>query len=109
MAEDTNMIQRVMSPTGYHGAGGSMSPYSLGPPAALTRARCRACGDFVVGYVLNCTICDSEVHAHCMTPYQGHPVCHACHAERDYMMAQRQAAWSGHLAQQVARTAASGA
>ncbi|CAK0841691.1 unnamed protein product, partial [Prorocentrum cordatum] len=86
-----------------------MSPYSLGPPAALTRARCRACGDFVIGYVLNCTICDSEVHAHCMTPYQGHPVCHACHAERDYMMAQRQAAWSGHIAQQVARTAASGA
>eukprot|EP00959_Pyramimonas_sp_CCMP1952_P226891 4743734-Pyramimonas_sp.AAC.1 len=50
-------LQRVMSPSPYQGA---VLSAALGPPAALLRARCRACGDHVIGPSVTCTICGME-------------------------------------------------
>ena len=81
----------------------------LAPPAALMRARCRACSDVIVGPSVVCDICLTDVHSHCMQPWQGHAVCFACFADRDIAYGRRQAAWSSGLAGQVGRSVAFGA
>ncbi|CAK0822789.1 unnamed protein product, partial [Prorocentrum cordatum] len=77
----------------------------LAPPAALMRARCRACSDVIVGPSVVCDICLTDVHSHCVQPLQGHAVCFACFADRDVAYGRRQAAWSSGLAGQAAGAA----
>ncbi|CAK0796505.1 unnamed protein product [Prorocentrum cordatum] len=114
--EDSRALSRVMGPSEgfYHPAFGTPLAHGfpaapMPPPAALMRARCRARSDIIVGPSVVCDTCITDVHCHCMQPWQGHAVCFACFAGRDIAYGRRQAAWSSGLAGQLGRTVASGA